>query len=63
MNFLDYFKTIRVELSGLFWDSLDKIFITVFGQSQTVLRFGFDPETNVFGFIFRLEVVLVLVDP
>ena len=26
------------------------IFGTVFGQSQTVLRFGFDPETDVFKF-------------
>ena len=26
------------------------IFGTVFGQSQTVLRFGFDPSTYVFGF-------------
>ena len=26
------------------------IFGTVFGQSQTVLRFGFDPGTYVFGF-------------
>ena len=26
------------------------IFGTVFGQSRTVLRFGFDPGTDVFGF-------------
>ena len=26
------------------------IFGTIFGQSQTVLRFGFDPRTDVFRF-------------
>ena len=26
------------------------IFGTIFGQSWTVLRFGFDPGTDVFGF-------------
>ena len=26
------------------------IFRTVFGQSGTLLRFGFDPKTDVFGF-------------
>ena len=26
------------------------IFGTVFGQSRTMLRFGFDPGTDVFGF-------------
>ena len=31
-------------------DSPDRIFETFFGQSWTVLRFGFDPETDVFGF-------------
>ena len=39
-----------VEFSGLFSDSPDKIFITVFGQSGTRLRFGFDPRTDVLGF-------------
>ena len=29
---------------------MDKIFGTIFGQSRTVLRFGFDLGTNVFGF-------------
>ena len=62
MNFWDYFWTIRVEFAGLFWDSSNKIFRTVFGQSRTVLRFGFDLETDVFGFIFHLEVILVLVE-
>ena len=27
-----------------------EIFWTGFGQSRTVLKFGFDPGTNVFGF-------------
>ena len=35
---------------GLFADSPDIIFGTIFGQSWTVLRFGFDPGTDVFGF-------------
>ena len=34
----------------MFSDYPNKIFETVFGQSQTVLRFGFDPKTDVFGF-------------
>ena len=38
------------EFLGMFSDSLDKIFNTVFGQSRTVLRFAFDPGTDVFGF-------------
>ena len=28
-----------------------------------MLRFGFDPGTDVFGFIFHLGVVLVMVEP
>ena len=48
-NFRDCFPTVRVEFSGLFSDSPDRIFGTVFGQSGTGLRFGFDPETDVFG--------------
>ena len=35
---------------GLFADSPDIIFGTIFGQSWTVLRFGFDLGTDVFGF-------------
>ena len=31
-------------------DSSDRIFGTIFGQSWPVLRFGFDPKTNAFGF-------------
>ena len=31
-------------------DSPDRIFGTIFGQSWTVLRFGFDPRTDVFEF-------------
>ena len=63
LNFLDYFRTIQVEFSRLFCDSSNRIFRTIFGQSRTVLRFGFDPGTNVFGFIFHLGVFLVLVEP
>ena len=33
-----------------FLNSLDKNFGTIFGQSGTGLRFGFDPGTDVFGF-------------
>ena len=50
LNFRDYFRTIQTEFSGLFSDSPDMIFRTIFDQSRTVLRFGFDPETDVFGF-------------
>ena len=39
--------TVQVEFSGLF---SDKIFGTVFRQSGTRLRFGFDLETDVFRF-------------
>ena len=35
---------------GLFSDRSDKIFGTIFGQSKTGLRFGFDLGTDVFGF-------------
>ena len=31
-------------------DSSNRIFRTVFRQSGTRLRFGFDPKTDVFGF-------------
>ena len=31
-------------------NSSDRIFGTIFGQFGIVLRFGFDPETDVFGF-------------
>ena len=50
MNFWDCFRTVQAEFLGLFLDSPDRIFETIFGQSRTVLRFGFDPETDVFGF-------------
>ena len=39
-----------VEFSGLLSDSPHKIFGTIFGQSGTGLRFGFDLGTDVFGF-------------
>ena len=35
---------------GRISDSHDRIFGTIFMQSRTVLRFGFAPGTNVFGF-------------
>ena len=35
---------------GLFSNSPDRVFRTVFGQSRIVLRFGFDPGIDVFGF-------------
>ena len=50
MNFWDYFWTVRAEFSRLFLDSHDRIFGTIFRQSQTVLRFGFAPGTDVFRF-------------
>ena len=34
----------------LFSDSHEKNFENIFEQSCTVLRYNFDPETNVFGF-------------
>ena len=49
MNFRDCFWTVRAEFLGLFSDSSDRIFRSVFGQSRTVLRFGFNPGTDVFG--------------
>ena len=49
-NFWDCFQTVRAEFSRLFSDSPDMIFGTIFGQSRTVLRFGFDPGTDVFEF-------------
>ena len=49
-EFRDSFRTVLVEFLGLFSDSLDRIFETVFRQFGTGLRFGFDPGTDVFGF-------------
>ena len=49
-EFRDYFRTVRTEFSRLFLDSHEKIFGTIFRQSRTVLRFGFDPGTDVFRF-------------
>ena len=48
MNFWDCFRTVRAEFFGLFSDSSDRIFGTIFGQSWTGLRFGFYPGTDVF---------------
>ena len=42
--------TVRVEFSRLFSDSSDRIFGTIFEQSGTGLRVGFDLGTNVFEF-------------
>ena len=50
LSFRDCFRIVRAEFLGLFLDSSDMIFETVFGLSRTRLRFGFDPGTNVFGF-------------
>ena len=41
---------VRAEFSGLFLNRPDRIFGTIFGQSWTMLKFGFDPETDVFRF-------------
>ena len=49
-EFWDCFWTVRVEISGLFSDNSDMNFGTIFEQSGTGLRFGFDSEINVFGF-------------
>ena len=49
-EFRDYFRTVWAKFSKLFSDSQDRIFRTIFSLSRTVLRFGFDPGTNVFGF-------------
>ena len=49
-NFQDCFRTVRIEFSRLLSDSPDRIFGTVFGQSGIRFEFGFDPETDVFGF-------------
>ena len=58
MNFWNYFRTVRVEfrtvrveISGLFLDSPDRNFRNVFRQSRTMLRFCFDPGTDVFGLL------------
>ena len=48
-EFRDCFRTVQAKFSGLFTESLDRIFGTIFGQSWTVLRFGFDPGTDVLG--------------
>ena len=49
-EFRNCFRIVRVKFLGLFSDSPNMIFETVFGQSRTVLRFGYDPGTDVFGF-------------
>ena len=53
-NFRDCFRTVWAKFSGLFVQDFGteyyKFFRNGFGQSQTGLRFGFDPGTNVFEF-------------
>ena len=44
------FGTVWAKFLGLFSDSPDRIFWTIFGQSRTVLRFSFHPGTDVLGF-------------
>ena len=50
LNFQECFQTVQVEFLRLFSNSLDGIFGTIFGQSETRLKFGFDPRNDVFGF-------------
>ena len=38
MKFWDCFGTVQVEISGLFWESLDRVFRTVFGCSWTLQK-------------------------
>ena len=61
-NFWDYFWTVLAEFSRLFSNSSDGIFGTIFGQSRIVLRFGFDPENDLFGFccVFWYDCNLVM---
>ena len=49
-NFGTVFGQSELNFRDCFRTSLDRIFGTVFGQSRIVLRFGFDPGTDVFGF-------------
>ena len=49
-EFWDCFLTVRVEFSELFSNSPDMIFGTIFEQSRTEFRFGFNPGTDVYGF-------------
>ena len=49
-EFQDCFRTVQAKFLGLFADSPDMIFGTIFGQFWTVLRFGFDLGTDVFRF-------------
>ena len=47
---MDCFRTVRVEFLGFFSNSPNRIFRTIFGQSRTMLRLGFDHGTDVFNF-------------
>ena len=50
MNFGTVFEQFILKFLGLFSNNLDRIFGTIFGQSQTEFGFGFNPGTDVFGF-------------
>ena len=50
LNFGIVFGQFGLKISGLFSNSPDRIFRTVFAQSGIWFEFGFDPETDVFGF-------------
>ena len=47
VEFRDCFQTVQVEFLGLFSNSPDIIFKTVFRLFRTEFRLGFDPETDV----------------
>ena len=50
VEFRDCFQTFQVEFSRLFSDNPDRIFGTVFGQSRTEFRLGFNLKIDVFEF-------------
>ena len=52
LNLWNCFRKVHVEILKLFSDSPSMIFRTGSGQSRTVWGFGFDPETDVFGFCY-----------
>ena len=58
-EFRDCFRTVRVEFSGLFSNSPDKIFGTVFGQSGTGLRFDFDLGLMSSGFVVCFGITVI----
>ena len=58
--FRDCLRIVRVEFLKLFSNSLDKIFGIALRQSLTMLRFVFDPWTNVFGFVMCFGIIIIL---